>query len=190
MQEPDAKTLPRVTSFKMGADIPEWLLVLNPIGPNATRKFWRFGCDIDVFETEDYFLLFPTSRLLATPRIFDDEGTFGNEATAAGKPVWIAQLRSVIFATHAETAQLAGSQWQKIGKPPVPTPTEPALQKTVEQAMAEWQARQQQVQTLPSGPDLRAALNAYQQGAASNEAARTAAPRPGLWRRLMTLLFS
>lgn len=122
------------TTFKMGADVPEWLLSIDPTGPDSRKGSFRFGTDVDVFDTPDWFLIFPISIHQAGPRIFDDEGTSGCNVNAASKPVWIADHRSAIF------------------------PAEMTVMQATMNASAEWSHGLGQARRAPSTDPQRAAL--------------------------------
>lgn len=75
---------PTLQSFPMGANVPEWLLDLRP-KPGSVRGKFRFATDVDVIETEHYFVIVPTADVFT--KVLDDSGTTGCAIAAADKPV-------------------------------------------------------------------------------------------------------
>ena len=86
-----------VQHFKMGSDIPAWLLAIEPVNEASVMGQSRFGCDVDVLETDDYFLLLPTNILLPVSGILDFTGTYNCTAVATAKPVRILVSETVPF---------------------------------------------------------------------------------------------
>ncbi len=73
-----------VQHFKMGADIPEWLLSADPVQAGAPKGNFRFACDCNVFEAETYFLVHP---LQGGPYPIDDSGMAAHNVYATSKDV-------------------------------------------------------------------------------------------------------
>ena len=77
-----------ITSFAMGASVPEWLIAVEPMSPGSKRGNFRFAVDVDVVETPDVFLV--AIRSLASGyTILDMGGVQGCRLFAASKPVRI-----------------------------------------------------------------------------------------------------
>lgn len=74
-----------VISFASGDAVPEWLIEVTPLGPNATRDVLRFQVETDVIETPAYYMVYPT-RPGEWPSVFSFGGA-GNYLAAATKPV-------------------------------------------------------------------------------------------------------
>ena len=70
--------------FKMGMDIPAWLLSADPVQAHAPRGNFRFACDCDVIETDDYFLVVP---LQTGPYPIDTSNMVAHNVYATSKNV-------------------------------------------------------------------------------------------------------
>ena len=86
-----------VTKFRMGADIPEWCLGVEPVDATSRLGSARFGCDIDLIETDDYYLICPSNILSPVAGILDFAGAYNCIAIATSKPVRIVQGETVPF---------------------------------------------------------------------------------------------
>lgn len=108
-----------VTPIRMGGDIPEWLIVAEPLEPGAPRGNFRFSCDVQIVETPDYYVVVPMA-LGNLPPLLDGSGTVNHRIYAPGKPVHIAIAQQVIF-------PLSVNAWHS-GQPPIeqPSPTSTA----------------------------------------------------------------
>lgn len=76
-----------VTRFAMGSPIPEWLLSADPTQAGAPKGNFRFAVDVDVFETETYYLVLP---LAGGPYPIDMSGMAGHNVYATAKDVRVA----------------------------------------------------------------------------------------------------
>lgn len=86
-----------VTQFRMGADVPEWLLTLEPRTAQSKKENFRFMVDVDVIETEQVFVV--------VPRVFgpysgmiDTSGVVDCDMFAPGKPTRMANQLMDVFA--------------------------------------------------------------------------------------------
>lgn len=47
------------TRFQAGDVIPEWIIVAEPVIPNALQGKFTFGCPVDLIDLPDYYLVIP-----------------------------------------------------------------------------------------------------------------------------------
>lgn len=86
-----------VTRFQMGAAIPEWLLAAEPMQPGAPRGAGlRFGCDVDVIETADSYVVIALPGQAHQPLIAD-AGMAAHHIFAPSKVARMVQLVTPIL---------------------------------------------------------------------------------------------
>ena len=111
-----------VTRYRMGADIPEWLIAVEPNRPESRKGTFRFATDVDVIETENYWLVIQIGYE-SLPEIVDGVGMSGCTIFAASKPVRIIRA----FQTVLPMAPNVPMYETLYGAPlqPKPVPQEP-----------------------------------------------------------------
>lgn len=85
-----------VTKVRMGQGVPEWLLAIEPMGPQANRGAFRFAVDVDIIDTPDFFVVVPTMAG-SYPGILDMQDTHGCKVLAASKLVRFALVQDCVF---------------------------------------------------------------------------------------------
>lgn len=139
--------LSAITTLKMGADVPEWLMALEPHPnvPRSARGNFRFAVDVDVIDLPEFYIVLPRVMGAFTAMI-DTSGTEGCIIQAATKPVqlvmawntvdsmangshaWVAGNESPGFSPHPigrmnPPAQLAAAPMYEPIQVPDPHPT-------------------------------------------------------------------
>lgn len=95
------------TSFAMGADVPEWLIVAEPKGEGAVKGRLRFGVDAMVIEHPDFYMLWPAGELGVTSApLIDAHGYVNCNFIGASKPVKH-PLSWLTFKTEADSTMEA-----------------------------------------------------------------------------------
>lgn len=85
-----------VTALPMGSDIPDWLLVAEPLVAGAHRGNFRFTVDVHVIDTPNYYIVVPM-QLGQHPPLIDGSGTMQHRVYAPGKPVHVIGAQEVYF---------------------------------------------------------------------------------------------
>lgn len=86
-----------VTRFPMGTDVPEWLITVEPMGPQARKGNFRFAVDVDVVETADNFIVVP-AVYGPFAHVIDSSGTVGCKMFAPGKVTRLVNMMTDLFA--------------------------------------------------------------------------------------------
>lgn len=107
----------KVTHFPMGSDVPEWLLMLIPQGPQSVKDQFRFAMDVDVIDHQDYFMVVPTALEIQGIGILDMAGTRFCNVWAADKMVRVAIGQTHFWppGTDIETAQRQANSGPVVG---------------------------------------------------------------------------
>lgn len=108
-----------VTALPMGSDIPDWLLVAEPMVADAPRGNFRFAGDVHIIDTPDYFVVVPQA-LGNNPPLIDGSGMINHRIYAPGKPVHVVLVQSVTFPLEVNAWHAGGPG--DLNLPPAPAP--------------------------------------------------------------------
>lgn len=95
-----------IARFRAGDDIPEWLLVREPLQKGAPKGVFRFAADTYVIDLPQHFLWVLEQE---APRFIDDAGMQAHRVYAASKPVALVHKMSGIMPLGQEAWVLAGA---------------------------------------------------------------------------------
>ena len=102
-----------LTRFAMGAAVPEWLLSVEPNGPDANRGNPRFAQDVILIETPDRYMLHPQHEGVSRPMI--DFGDMHDCNVLAASKITICPMVWITWYRRGDGVPMvptgAGEQW-------------------------------------------------------------------------------
>lgn len=110
------------TRFAAGADVPEWLIAIEPANPRAHMRSMRFQSPVIVYEMHDRFLVL--QDFLGEGHAMLAVDASNCRIYAASKPVYLIGMFNVLFPLDVDA-------WHAQPPPGYPSP---ALQPPVPQA--------------------------------------------------------
>jgi hypothetical protein len=95
---------PKHTFFPAEADVPDWLLAVEPVGTDSFMQSIKFKYPVDVFETENCFYVFP--RGVGAIPVLIQTTAHNCRTLAAGKNVYVATGTLVIMGDMFERSMV------------------------------------------------------------------------------------
>ncbi len=89
-----------ITRFQIGAAVPEWLIVADPMHAQSRQGTLRFAVACDVLEAPGYFLVVPLA-IGPIPEIISFDGHLCR-IVAAGKPVKVVVANSTYYSAEID----------------------------------------------------------------------------------------
>ena len=128
------------TKFQAGADVPEWIIIAEPIVADAIQGKFTFGVPIDLIDLPDYYLIVPC-MYGPIPSVINFSGA-GCKIMAAAKPVRVVNGMGT-FQTEAVDAwgSMAGIVGQ-VQAPPRPQALLHSEEQMRQAAIAQYQESQ------------------------------------------------